>query len=582
MNKKEPQDSNENQDDVRKSIIPNDDSEQNENLVNIESNNDLDSQLDDIKKLASDFSMDDEEDVAPFSEESENDETEMNADYLDRLSDIGHNETPFISEDEVEIGDRLVQISQDQPEPSVTPGNEIDQKSEIPALIPDDLPKKVEKKEVAPRKKPKESIDDIEQDSETIMSQSQSNEEFVSSLKSSLEDDEVLAKSLEAEPGSETVFTTEDRELDDSEVIQELENEINNADKATNPFIADEETYESDDFLTNLDKLTIPETNVNFPSSDTGHTQDIKENDHQISSSSWKDLIDSTDDDNESKGGQVFDFESEPSFDDILGSVEGTESPDSSGFRLIGDQSTSSSDGLNSLEDESSTETGKDDVEGQSVDTLRRSFIDEFDQAAQDQENEDQSKKKWLPRTLEALNKWFKSLSLAEKILIFLSFIIGIAVIVSIVLVVTQWSLNNSKIATPPSAIEAADTDLIYPTGLQLPGGWFFFLERGEVVNNRWEPQNAEWLANTKLRRVVAIPWSNQSEEVVRSLTTNDEISIFMNNNDVVVYQVEEVMQIARDNVRILSDTEPSLVVILFREDSEDRWTVIAKPKPVD
>ena len=123
---------------------------------------------------------------------------------------------------------------------------------------------------------------------------------------------------------------------------------------------------------------------------------------------------------------------------------------------------------------------------------------------------------------------------------------------------------------------------MIYPTGLQLPGGWFFFLERGEIVDNRWEPQNAEWLANTKLRRVVAIPWSNQSEEVIRSLTTDDEISIFMNNNDVVVYQVEEVMQISRNTVRILSDTEPSLVVVLFREDNEDRWTVIAKPKPVE
>ena len=52
-----------------------------------------------------------------------------------------------------------------------------------------------------------------------------------------------------------------------------------------------------------------------------------------------------------------------------------------------------------------------------------------------------------------------------------------------------------------------------------------------------------------------------------------------MNNNDTVIYQVEEVLQISRENVRILSDTEPSLVVILFREDDADRWAVIAKPK---
>jgi len=68
----------------------------------------------------------------------------------------------------------------------------------------------------------------------------------------------------------------------------------------------------------------------------------------------------------------------------------------------------------------------------------------------------------------------------------------------------------------------------------------------------------------------------------VQSLTTQDEISIYMNNNDIIVYQVEEVIQISRENVRILSDTEPSLVVILFREDNEDRWTIIAKPKPAE
>ena len=112
-----------------------------------------------------------------------------------------------------------------------------------------------------------------------------------------------------------------------------------------------------------------------------------------------------------------------------------------------------------------------------------------------------------------------------------------------------------------------------------MPGGWFFFLEKGEIEDNRWEPVNAEWLANTKLRRVVAIPWSNQSEAVIESLTNQHEINLFMNNNDVITYQVEEVLQISRDNVRILSDTEPSLVVILFREDDQDRWAVIAKPK---
>src|SRR5690606_14009241 len=185
------------------------------------------------------------------------------------------------------------------------------------------------------------------------------------------------------------------------------------------------------------------------------------------------------------------------------------------------------------------------------------SFNEEFDQSAFDEEIEKKSKKKWLPTKLDTFSNWIKSLSLAEKILIILSFLVSLAVIISIFLVITQWSMNSRQIASPPPAIQATDQDIIYPTGLQLPGDWFFFLQRGEIQDNKWEPQNAEWLANTKLRRVVAIPWSNQSEEVVKSLTFEDEISIYMNNNDIIVYQVEDVVQISRDNVRILSDTEP-------------------------
>jgi len=550
-----------------------------------ENTNDLESRLNDIKKLASDFSMEDE----PLEGENLNSETDSlddGEDYLDRLSDI-QIEKPFVSDvdSETEIDSRMNQISKDPEKTNQTSKEEIKKTSPGPFTALPEFKDLDELRKQAINKKGPISIEDIEQDAEEMMEQSQSNEDFLERVKSSLSED--VDKSEEPSSiESANVFTSYDHELDDSELIQELEQEIVNADKASNPFIEGQDTIESDDFLSNLDKITIPEVELDQNENELDQLEEMVESELMLSSSSWKDLLDSTDDDSQLEGEKPFDLDQEQSFDEFLQDIDSLESDEKSTYPLLGegtDEDGNTTEESADLESDSSSENDGDiDQDEESVESLRKSFIDEFDQSAFDEELEKRSKKKWLPRNIEALSKWFKSLSIAEKILIILSFFISLAVIVSIILVITQWSINNRKIASPPPAIQATDQDLIYPTGLQLPGGWFFFLQRGEIQDNKWEPQNAEWLANTKLRRVIAIPWSNQSEAVVKSLTSQDEISIYMNNNDIIVYQVEEVLQISRENVRILSDTEPSLVVILFREDNEDRWTIFAKPKPTE
>lgn len=561
------------------------DSSLNSNIQNDDMVNDHESRLDDIKKLASDFSMEDK----PLGEENSETETDSlvnEEDYLDRLSDI-QTENPFVSDinTEIELDSGLTQIKDDQGKTSPKGKEAIKKLSPAPFTTVPEFKDLDELRTQVNNKKSPISIEDIEQDAEEIMEQSQSNEDFLERVKSSLDDGTEKQKEP-ATSESANVFTSYDHELGDSELIQELEQEIINADKASNPFIEDQNSMGSDDFLSNLDKITIPEIELNQNQNDLEQLEELVESELRLSSSSWKDLLESTDDDNQIEGEKAFDIDQDQSFDDFLQEIDSSESDEKSIFPLLGDglDATGNPKEENTdLESELSSENDAgDDEDDESVDRLRKSFIDEFDQTAFDEELEKSSKKKWLPRNIEAFSKWFKSLSFAEKILIGLSFIISLAVIVSIIMVVTQWSINNRKIASPPPAIETTDQDLIYPTGLQLPGGWFFFLQRGEIQDNKWEPQNAEWLANTKLRRVIAIPWSNQSEAVVQSLTTQDEISIFMNNNDIIVYQVEEVIQLPRENVRILSDTEPSLVVILFREDNEDRWTIIAKPKPAD
>lgn len=558
----------------------------NPNLSN--DNNDLESSLDEIKKLASDYTEDGKSDFESNANQSESISDQDNSlrdDYLDRLNDI-QDEKDYVSviASNQNLTKRLDQINPDQedidknykveiakkapPEISALPAPVVDPKKKTPIVI----------------KKKSISIDHIEKEAENIMEQNQMNEDFVNRTQSSLNEDE-LDISPPSPSESDKVFKTFDKDLDDKEIIQEIEQEILNAEKAVNPFLKEINSEDNDEFLTNLDKITIPEEEL-AKINNKNQTDDPSESELMLSSSSWKDLLESMEDDGLSEDQKVFNFDGPQPFETFLHEIDSPDSEEKTTVPMLGngldiEQNTQiDNESLAFISFLKNDEMTTEDVE--SVDSLRKSYNDEFDQSAFDEEIEKRIQKKWLPRIIEGFNNWVKSLSLAEKILIFLSFIVSLAVIVAIILVITQWNIKNDEVASPPPAMEATDQDIIYPTGLQLPGGWFFFLQRGEIQDNKWEPQNAEWLANTKLRKVIAIPWSNQSEAVIQSLTPEDEISIFMNNNDVIVYQVEDVLQIARDNVRILSDTEPSLVVILFREDNEARWTIIAKPKSIE
>lgn len=545
--------------------------------------NSLDSNFSDLEILASEFSMNDESKhhTQPLSEDIFDANESSEEDYLNRLAGFNNDEklTEGIPEEEEDFLKNRLEL-----EAKTTPPEqkelELPEKIESPKELTSDNLNKDQPKKIVRKKKKVETLVDIEQSAELILSQSQDNEEFLEKLKSSLSEEEI-PETNEVFAEKESVFTSTDEKLDDIDIIQALEQEINNADKATNPFINDQDVFENDDFLTNLDKLTIPGSPEDEISRDLNQVDETDENEFLLSSSTWKDLLELTNEEPESDSEKLFEFDSESPIQGLLEKPDEVSLPGESSFPMIDAPYQTNLPTAGSSDDNEINftfeEEGAEDKE--SVDHLRQSFIDEFDQTTWDHEIEQKTRKKWFPRNIERFNHWFSSLSLAEKILIFLSFFISLAVIVSIFLVMSQWKIKDQKASSPPPAIEASDGDLVYPTGLQLPGGWFFFLQKGEIKDNRWEPQNAEWLANTKLRKVVAIPWSNQSEDVIKNLTTDDQISIFMNNNDVIVYQVDQVTQLARDNVRILSDTEPSLVVILFREDNQDRWTVIAKPK---
>jgi len=117
----------------------------------------------------------------------------------------------------------------------------------------------------------------------------------------------------------------------------------------------------------------------------------------------------------------------------------------------------------------------------------------------------------------------------------------------------------------------------VYPVGMKLPGGWYFDIQKSYMENGVWKPQAAEWLEGSSLRRVIAIPWNEQTEAVVRTFTKGDKIQLYLSNNDLVAYQVTEVKQVSVNDTEILSSVKPSLLIILYQAKTETRWVVIAE-----
>ena len=128
--------------------------------------------------------------------------------------------------------------------------------------------------------------------------------------------------------------------------------------------------------------------------------------------------------------------------------------------------------------------------------------------------------------------------------------------------------------------VEAAPVgDGPQPTGIELTGGWYFALKPSTVVEGKWQPQGAEWLRGSEIRRVVALPWNRQLEAVVISLVPGDPISLSFNNSQSIVYQVDKVERITASSTSHLQDLSPSLLIVLALEDSTDRWLVTCSPQ---
>jgi hypothetical protein len=147
---------------------------------------------------------------------------------------------------------------------------------------------------------------------------------------------------------------------------------------------------------------------------------------------------------------------------------------------------------------------------------------------------------------------------------------VGMAVVASLII------FNVYQGSRPEPVKEVSN--LPYPTGVSLPGGWSFQLGQGSVENGEWNPRGPEWLEGTEVCRWVALPWSLQLEAVIRTLHPKDQINLVMSNNDSLVYQVDSVKQFTPEELQKVDSNSPCLLIILIQPDVEKRWVLTALP----
>ncbi len=175
------------------------------------------------------------------------------------------------------------------------------------------------------------------------------------------------------------------------------------------------------------------------------------------------------------------------------------------------------------------------------------------------------------------MKNWFTSLSRVDKALLGLVVVL-IVVAISVGFIQRIQAAPTIPIQTKePETVLVVNNESFIPVSLELPGGWFFDLSMGEVVDGRWQPKGAEWLAGTELRRVIALPWSSYLEAYIKALQPGDTIKIYMDNEQSLVYKVDRVEQVRADEKDILSGNDLSMIIILSQPESSSRWVVFCK-----
>lgn len=117
---------------------------------------------------------------------------------------------------------------------------------------------------------------------------------------------------------------------------------------------------------------------------------------------------------------------------------------------------------------------------------------------------------------------------------------------------------------------------MIDPASIEM-AGFAFVLTAGSPANGTWQPNGAEWLQGTELRRVISVPYSPDLLNALFAMSNQDSITLRLRGGLVVNYALVEVVRVSRTEIDILQAAKPSIAVILHGEDSNARWVVIGE-----
>ncbi len=108
------------------------------------------------------------------------------------------------------------------------------------------------------------------------------------------------------------------------------------------------------------------------------------------------------------------------------------------------------------------------------------------------------------------------------------------------------------------------------PASLEV-GGQAFVLGAGSVKRGVWEPTGPEWLADTLVRRVIALPL----DRVQAPFVVGDVIRLRTRTGTIIPYRIVQVANVRRTQIEVLTSTEPSLLIVLYDDTQATRRTIV-------
>lgn len=130
---------------------------------------------------------------------------------------------------------------------------------------------------------------------------------------------------------------------------------------------------------------------------------------------------------------------------------------------------------------------------------------------------------------------------------------------------------TQDSVLYAPVAGEAGQ-DPTNPASIEL-GGRLFILQQGEVdkKSGLWNPQQPEWLEETVLRRVFALPRSYLENA---GITPGGHIMLRLRNGELVNYVITTILQIPLNQIEVLASNRPSIVILTIDETNGQAPTV--------